>query len=133
MAWEMKWLPESRVFNAYPVALFSADGSIRYDPPVYDQSFHPAISQKGYQAWEVIENQRGRVEVKVPFSDWQTIFRGSVSELIWDPVSGVTLLIITQDGSLYAASYPAFLPYKQGEFDSGGRAAWGITQAIVVP
>ena len=57
----------------------------------------------GYQAWEVIENQQGRVEVKVPDSDWHTIMNGLVDELIWDPIAGDTLLITLQDGSLYAA------------------------------
>ena len=55
-AYEVNWLTESEFIRAYPEALFSSDGSTRYDPPVYDSSFEPAISKKGYQAWEVIEN-----------------------------------------------------------------------------
>ncbi len=45
-AYEVNWLMESRVFQAYPEALFSSDGSTRYDPPVYDSSFEPAISKR---------------------------------------------------------------------------------------
>ena len=70
---EFDWLPESGIFQAYPIALFSADGLTRYDPPTSDLSFYPAISKKGYQAWEVIENQRGRVEVKTSNEDRKTI------------------------------------------------------------
>jgi hypothetical protein len=123
-AYEVHWLPESGVFQAYPEALFSSDGSRRYDPPVYDKSFEPAISQKGYEAWEVIENQRGRVEVKVPGADWQTILDGSVEELIWDPASGETLLIVLRDGSLYAASYPDFTPRPMGNVPGASQVIW---------
>jgi len=106
--WEIDWLPESRVFNAYPEALFSADGNTRYDPPVYDKSYNPAVSKNGYHAWEVIENQEGRVMVQVPGGEWQMLMSGSVRELIWDPLEGKTLLIVLRDGSLYAATYPDF-------------------------
>jgi hypothetical protein len=126
-AYEVRWLPESGVFQAYPEALFSTDGSIRYDPPVFDKSYQPAISQKGFQAWEVIENQQGRVEVKVPGSDWRVIMDGLVDGLIWDPITGDTLLIALQDGSLYAASYPSFSPRLMGNL--GGRT----NQAIWIP
>jgi len=60
-AYEVNWLIESGVFQAYPEALFSSDGSTRYDPPVYDSSFEPAVSKNGYQAWEVIENRQDRL------------------------------------------------------------------------
>ncbi len=113
-AYEVNWLMESRVFQAYPEALFSSDGSIRYDPPVYDKSFEPAISKSGYQAWEVIENQQGRVMVMIPGGEWQTILNGHVDKLIWDPITGETLLIVLDDGSLYAASYPDFTPRPIG-------------------
>lgn len=126
-AYEVRWLPESGVFQAYPEALFSSDGSKRYDPPVYDKSYQPAISKNGFQAWEVIENQQGRVEVMVPGSDWHAIMNGLVDELIWDPTSGDTLLIALEDGSLYAASYPDFTPRLMG--DLGGR----VNQAIWLP
>lgn len=123
-AYEVRWLPESGVFQAYPEALFSPDGRIRFDPPVYDKSFQPAISQKGYEAWEVIENQKGRVDVKIPGADWQTILEGSVEELIWDPATGETLLIILKDGSLYAASYPDFAPRPMGIVDGVKQVIW---------
>jgi hypothetical protein len=126
-AYEVHWLPESGVFQAYPEALFSSDGSTRYDPPVYDKSFQPAISRKGYQAWEVIENQKGRVELKIPGGDWQTILDGLVDELIWDPVSGDTLLIVLDDGSLYTVSSPDFTPRKMGNLGEG------VNQAIWLP
>jgi len=126
-AWEIYWMPESKVFNAYPEGLFSADGQIRYDPPEYDKSFVPAVSKVGYQAWEVIENRQGRVMVRVPNGDWQTILNGSVDELIWDPVDGKTLLIALDDGSLYAATYPDFAPQLMGNL--GG----GVNQVIWSP
>lgn len=123
-AWTVRWLPESQVFFAYPEALFSADGNTRYDPPVYDNSFKAAVSQQGYQAWEVIESPPGRVDVKVPGEDWQKILEGTVEALIWDPISGETLLIAMREGSLYAASYPDFIPYKMGEMDGVNQMIW---------
>jgi hypothetical protein len=126
-AYEINWLPESSVFQAYPEALFSSDGSTRYDPPVYDKSFNPAISKNGYQAWEVIENQQGRVELKVPGADWREIMKGSVAKMIWDPMAGNILLIALQNGELYAASFPDFTPRLMGNLD--GR----VNQAIWLP
>jgi hypothetical protein len=126
-AYEVRWLRESSVFQAYPEALFSSDGSTRYDPPVFDKSYQPAISPKGYQAWEVIENQQGRVEVKLPGGDWSAIMKGLVDELIWNPITGNTLLIALQDGSLYAASALDFTPRLMGNL--GGRTS----QAIWIP
>jgi hypothetical protein len=126
-AWEIDWLPESKVFYAYPEALLSADGNTRYDPPVYDSSHHPAVSMKGYQAWEVIQNQAGVVMVKIHPGDWQTVFTGFVSQLIWDPIDGNTILIAQDDGSLYAASSPDFTPRSMGNL--GGT----IDQAIWLP
>ena len=130
-AYEVNWLTESGVFQAYPEALFSSDGNTRYDPPVYDSSFEPAISKNGYQAWEVIENRQGRVMTMIPGSEWQTIMPNLngffVDELIWDPITGETLLIALDNGSLYAASYPDFTPRLIGNL--GG----GTSQAIWTP
>jgi hypothetical protein len=126
-SWEVDWLPESKVFFAYPEALLSPDGNTRYDPPTGDTSFLPALSRDGYQAWEVIENQKGSVSVKIPGGDWQTILNGAVEQLIWDPLEGKTLLIALQDGSLYAASYPSFGPRLMGNVGSN------VDQAIWVP
>lgn len=129
-AYEVNWLSESGVFQAYPEALFSSDGSTRYDPPVYESSYHPAISKNGYQAWEVIENRQGRVMLKIPGGEWQTILavlNGSVDKLIWDPISGDTLLIALDEGSLYSASSPDFTPRLIGNL--GG----GTSQAIWTP
>jgi hypothetical protein len=125
--WEIDWLPESKAFFAYPEALFSSDGNTRYDPPVYDASYLPALSKNGYQAWEVLENQKGRVVVKVPGGEWQTILNASVEQLIWDPLEGRTLLIASQDGSLYAASYPDFTPRVMGNVGNH------VDQTIWVP
>lgn len=118
-AWEIDWMPESKVFNAYPEGLYSSDGLTFYDPPLYDKSYKPAVSKDGYQAWEVIENQKGRVVVRVPTGDWQTILNGSVDELIWDPVDAKTLLIALDDGSIYAVSYPDFAPRLMGSLGEG--------------
>ena len=113
-AWEIYWLPESNVFFAYPEALLSSDGTTRYDPPVYDASYEPAVSKEGWQAWEVIQNQVGRVVIKATTGDWQTIMNGFVAGMVWDPADGRTLLIALQDGSLYAATYPDFSPRLMG-------------------
>lgn len=127
LVYEIRWLPESQVFQAYPEALLSSDGNTRYDPPVYDHSYQPAISIDGFEAWEVIENQKGRVVVKVPGGEWQTVMEGSVDQLIWDPIEGRTLLIALRDGSLYAASYPDFIPLLKGNL--GGY----VQQAVWLP
>ena len=126
-AYEINWILESNVFQAYPEALFSLDGNIRYDPPVYEASYNPAISSYGYEAWEVIENQQGRVVVNIPGGDWQTIFEGSVDQLIWSPTDGNVLLIVSGDGSLYAASYPDFSPRLMGNLEGS------VSQAIWLP
>jgi hypothetical protein len=118
-AWDVAWMPESGVFNAYPEGLYSSDGQKYYAPPVYEKSYQPAISKEGYQAWEVIENRQGRVVVKVPPGDWQTIMNGSVDQLIWDPIDGKTLLIALDDGSIYSASYPDFSPRLMGSLGDG--------------
>ena len=109
-AWEIDWMPESALFDAYPERLFSADGKTSYESPVYDQSFKPAVSKLGYQTWVVYENYVGRVMVRVPGGDWQTILKDTSGELIWDPLVGNTLLIAGEDGNLYAATYPDFTP-----------------------
>ncbi len=123
-AWEIEWMPESKLFFAYPEALLSSDGTVRYDPPVYDKSYEPAVSMQGYQAWEVIENYQGRVVVRVPGGDWMTIQTGFVSQLIWDPIDGKTLLIAMDDGSLYAASFPDFTPRLMGNLGGIDQALW---------
>ena len=123
-AYEVDWLPESGVFQAYPEGLFSSDGKTHYDPPVYDKSFQPAISKQGYQAWEVIENTKGRVELKIPGSDWKNILDGSVKEMIWDPARGDTLLIALADGTLFAASAPDFTPRQMGNLGGVNQAIW---------
>jgi hypothetical protein len=112
--YEVRWLPGTQAFYAYPEGFFSAEGTKVYEPPVYEKSFHPAISEDGYQAWEVIENQQGRVVVKVPGGDWQTVLEGDVAALAWHVMASETLTIVLQDGSLYMASAPAFNPQLMG-------------------
>ena len=126
-SWGLQWLKESAVFDVYPMALFSPDGSIRRDPPVRDSSYHPALSKRGFEAWEVIENTQGRVVVRVAGGEWREILQTDVAQLMWDPVSGETLLIAAQDGRLYAASAPDFVPRIVA--DLGG----SVDQAIWVP
>ncbi len=125
---EVSWLPESKVFFAYPEALLSSDGGTRYDPPAIHSGTSsvstPAVSTKGYQAWKVIENRQTRIDVKVPGSDWQKIFDGNVGKLIWDPVSGETLLFTGEDGFLYAASYPDFTPRQMGKMEGVNQIIW---------
>ncbi len=123
-SYEVYWLPESGVFQAYPEALFSSDGRTRYDPPVYDASYHPAISKQGYQAWEVIQNQQGRIVVKTSTEDLKTILNVSANQLIWDPVNGDTLFIASRNGSLYSASHPDFTPRLMGKTGSVNQAIW---------
>ena len=125
-AYEVAWMPESRVFNAYPEALFSADGSIRYDPPVYEASYLPAISAQGYQAWYVIQDRKGRVVVNNGDGEWKTVIEGHASQLLWDPLEGKTLIIAMEDGGLYAATFPDFVPIKTGSLDGKvNQAVWG--------
>lgn len=124
-ALELHWLPQSGMFYAYPYALFAADGSARFDPPVIGSSYQPAVSMNGNQAWVVIENHRSRVMVRAGNGAWMTILEGTVGALSWDPVSGNTLLIARENGALYSATAPDFTPRRMG--DLGGyadRAAW---------
>jgi hypothetical protein len=125
-AYEVEWMPESQVFNAYPEGLFSSDGQTRYDPPVYDNSFDPAISMNGEQAWQVIENRKGRVMLSASGGDWKNILDGMVDALIWDPINGETLLMVLDDGTLYAASGPDFKPRAMGSLPAGvNQVIWG--------
>ncbi|MGB7538649.1 MAG: hypothetical protein WBM17_08935 [Anaerolineales bacterium] len=124
-ALDLFWLPESGLFYAYPDALFSADGNVRFDPPVIGSSYRPAVSKNGAQAWVVLENHRSRVVLQIRGGEWKTLLEGSVSAMLWDPLSGDTLLIVLESGSLYSATGPDFTPRLMG--DLGGyydRAAW---------
>jgi len=114
---EVSWVPESQAFYAYPEGFFSEDGTKVYEPPVYEKSFHPTISYDGYQAWEVIENGQGRVVVKVPGGDWQTVLEGDVAALAWNVMSSETLTIVLKDGSLLTASAPDFTPQPMGKME----------------
>ena len=114
---QVSWNHDSNAFYAYPEGFFSAEGTKVYEPPVYGKSFHPAISYNGYQAWEVIENQQGRVVARVPGGDWQTVLEGDVAVLAWNVISSPTLIIVLKDGSLYTASAPAFHPQMMGTME----------------
>ncbi len=122
--YEYHWLPESQVMQAYPQALFSIDGKTRYDPPNLSSSFHPAVSKRGFQAWDVIQNQQGSLQVKTQGADWKTIMNGMVAPLIWDPVAGDTLFIASEDGTLYAAKYPDFTPRALGKTGGVNQTMW---------
>jgi hypothetical protein len=126
-SWGMEWLEESDAFYVYPIALFSADGSRRSEPPVLDASYEPAVSIAGYEAWEVIQNTQGRVVVRAGGDAWREILQVDVAELLWDPLSGEALLVAARDGTLYAASAPDFVPRVMGNLGSA------IDQAIWVP
>jgi hypothetical protein len=113
-AYDLNWLPDSNLFQAYPEALFSADGSKRYDPPLPGFSYQPAVSKSGNPAWEVIENRIHRVKVKFPDGTWHAILEGNVGAMVWDPAAGDTLLIAMEDGTLFAVSAPDFAPREMG-------------------
>jgi hypothetical protein len=124
-AYDLNWLPDSQVFQAYPEGLYSADGSARYDPPIPGFSYQPAVSKNGFEAWEVIENRIHRVKVKFPDGSWYAILEGNVGAMAWDPAAGDTLLIALEDGTLYAASAPDFAPRAMGSMPTViRRAAW---------
>ena len=117
-AYEVSWLPESSVFWAYPEGLYSADGSKRHDPPVYDSSYNPAVSVEGFEAWVVIENRVSRVEVKEPGKNWVTVASGfHVDALIWNPTDGKNLLMVSEDGTLYGAASPDYELTTLGEMN----------------
>lgn len=117
-AYEVSWLPESKVFWAYPEGLYSSDGSKMYEPPVYDASYNPAVSDDGLEAWTVIENRVTRVLVKEPGKDWVTVASGfHVDALIWDPTDGKRLLIVSEDGTLFSAAFPDYKPITLGEMN----------------
>jgi len=115
---EVSWVPESQAFYAHPEGFFSAEGTRVYEPPVYEKSFQPAISDRDVQAWEVIENQQGRVVVKVPGGDWQTVLEGDVAALAWNVMASETLTIVLKDGSLYTASAPGFNAQVMGAVEA---------------
>lgn len=116
-AYEISWLPESRVFFAYPVGLFDENGT-RFDPPIKEKSYHPVISRKGYQAWEVIENQQGRLMISTNGHDWITQQTGFIDDLLWDQLNGDTLFIALDNGTIYTALYPEFIPRIVGNIPS---------------
>ncbi|MGD0173974.1 MAG: hypothetical protein ABSC61_06020 [Anaerolineales bacterium] len=124
-AYVLTWLPESGLFQAYPEALFSPDGSTRYEPPLAGFSYQPAVSKSGNQAWDVIENRIHRVKVKFPDGTWHAILEGNVGAMVWNPLESNTLLIALENGSLYAASAPDFAPREMGSMNAViRRAAW---------
>jgi Tol biopolymer transport system component len=124
-AYVLTWLPESGLFQSYPEALFSPDGSTRYEPPLAGASYQPTVSKSGNQAWEVIENRIHRVKIKFPDGTWREILEGDVGAMVWDPLEGNTLLIAFENGTLLAASAPDFVPREMGSMDAViRRAAW---------
>lgn len=124
---QLSWLPESGVFNAYPEALISSDGARIHRPPVYDRSYLPAVSKHGHAAWQVIDHQQASVVVHPDGGSLRTIGELAVDAMIWDPETGNRLLIAAQDGTLYAADVPDFIPRVVGNL--GAR----VSQAIWTP
>ncbi len=119
-AYEFNWLPESRAFFAYPVGVIDENGT-RYDPPIKEKSYHPAISTNGFTAWEVIENRQGRVVVSTDSLNWMDIETGLIDGLLWDPVNGNTLIMAVDDGTIYTATFPEFSPMPAGNIPGGIR------------
>jgi hypothetical protein len=123
------WIPESNVFFAYPEVLVSGDGQLLFLPPSYNNSYVPAVSTNGIQAWMIYdEDRQPAVKVYVPGDDdWQTILHESVEVLIWDPQDPGRLLLLLRDGRLMTAQFPNFVPEVRGNF--GG----SVSEAIYVP
>ena len=128
-AYQLNWLPESSVVQAYPEVLVSYDGTVLYTPPVYDHSYYPALSVQGYPAWQGIENCLERVMVRQGAGAWLKTTDGIVDNLLWDPIRGDTLLIGMQDGSFYRAQAPGFEVELIG--DLGGRKRQSIWSNMV--
>jgi len=127
--WEIHWMPENHAFWAYPEALVSGDGlEIFYPPPVRD-AFEAALSKAGYEAWKIYRDGEPEVVIKSGGGEWQTIMTQKVDQLLWDPVSGETLLIVLTDGTLFKASAPNFIPEEIGNFGSGIREMGWILDA----
>lgn len=126
-AWKVEWLPESGVFDADRVGLVSSDGTLLHKPPLPGYSGHPALSKAGWVAWEVVEDRKGRVVIETPEGEFRTILQSDVGALIWDSVEGTTLFIAADDGLLYAAMAPDFVPQVIGEIEGK------TNQAIWVP
>jgi hypothetical protein len=131
-AFELSWLPESGLFYAYPYALFTPDGMTRCDPPAVGSSYRPAVSVTGRQAWQVAEEKFNSLVIREPGGEWQTVLEGGIAALLWDPLSGETLLIALENGELFAAAAPDFTPRSLGLLAGPiERAAW--TPAGIVP
>ena len=109
-AFELSWLPESGMFYAYPQGLYGPDGDTRLDPPNAGSSYRPAVSSAGAQAWEVVEDKRHFLKIREPGGDWQTVMEGDIGAMVWDPLSGDTLLVAFESGELYSVSAPDFTP-----------------------
>ena len=62
----------------------------------------------------MIENRIHQVKVKFPDGTWRAILDGNVGAMVWDPLQSDTLLIAIDDGTLYAASAPDFVPQLMG-------------------
>jgi hypothetical protein len=127
-AYELQWLPESGVFFAYPLGLFPPDGSALFTPPEGGGAYLPAVSVSGRQAWELLADRAGRVVVRRPDGTWQTVLEepeGNIAALLWDRISGDTLLILLAGGELYAASAPDFTPRQASTLAPAmEQAAW---------
>ena len=118
---EINWMPENKAFWAYPEALVSGDGSEIYIPPPVRDAYNPAISKAGYEAWKIYQDGQPELVIKSEGGEWQTFMVDKIDQLLWDPVSGETLLIILSNGTLYKASAPNFNPVEIANFGAGIR------------
>jgi hypothetical protein len=121
MAWEITYLAESRVFDAYELGAVTDEGSLL---PVPADTSSIAVSRQGYLAWlEQIGQQEWQVQVGRPLDGMQVIDL-PLGALIWDPVDGTTLVGST-GGRVYAATAPGFAVRQVGELGDGAdRAIW---------
>lgn len=124
--YEIYWMPENNAFWAYPEALVSGDGSEIYYPPPVRDAFEPAISKTGYEAWKIYQEGQAELVIKTEGGEWQTIMTDKVDQLLWDPVTGETLLVILGNGTLHKVSAPNFIPVEIANFGGGIRESGWI-------
>jgi hypothetical protein len=121
-AWGIDWLPESQVFDVYPLGAVSGDGRQRHDPPAPEPS-GVAVSGQGWVAWLERVGQARQVVIERPGSE-PTILNISLGAMIWDPIGGNTLLGVS-GGTVYVASPPDFSLRAVGELGGqADRAIW---------
>lgn len=120
-AWEIEWLPESGVFDVYPLGAVTGKGQ-RFDPPVPEPSAM-AVSRAGWIAWLALEEEGYRVYIGRPGEE-TVLLSAALGAMIWDPAVGNTLLGST-DGGVYSATAPNFVLQRVGDLgESADQAIW---------